>query len=227
MMESASSSSWGGEGGRHEEARCARDREAEGTLRILGFSDAKRVVAREGHERVLAAVAYVKSRRNVRGAGAYVRKLLASGPIPAPLLWAERPSPAEPLGWNDWRSLDGHQPEEVWPDQPEEGAAAFWVLCLAELEGQVTRPNFDTWLSGTVGLALRDGDLAVELVVGAASAFAKEWLAGKLRPIISRTASGLLGRPTEVEVVLFTERGTHGDETAGGGGDGYHRDGEP
>jgi len=226
-MKSSSSSSWGGEGGRHEEARCARDREAADTLRLLGFCDAERVVAREGHERVLAAVAYVKSRRNVRGAGGYVRKLLASGSIPAPLLWEDRPSPAEPLGWKDWRSLDGHQPEEVWPDEPEEGAAAFWALCLAELELQITKPNFETWLRPTVGLALRDGDLAVELVVGAASAFAKEWLAGKLRPIMSRTASGLLGRPTEVQVVLFTEGGTHGDEADRGGGSGDDRDRQP
>jgi len=215
-----------GRGGRHEEARHSRDREAEDALRILGFWDAERVVQQQGHERVLAALAYVKSRRNLRGVGAYVRRLLREGSIPAPLVWEARPSPGEPLSWNDWRSLDGHQAEEAeeaWSEDPCPQAAGVWARCLAELELQVTRPNFDTWFRPTVGLVLRDG----ELVIGAANAFTVDYLRGKMKPLISRTVSGVVEAVTEVRIVLF-EGGSHGDETdRGGGDDGVHRECEP
>lgn len=228
-MASSSSSSGGGEGGRHEDPRSAlRDREATDALRVLGFWDAERVVGEQGHARVLAAVAYVRSRRNVKGHGAYVRRLLSDESIPAPLLWEERPSPAEPLGWKNWRSLDGYRadgPGEPWEGEPEPAAALLWQQALSLLQLHVTRPNFETWLKPTIGLALREG----ELVVGAASAFAEEWLRAKLRAVMSRTVSGLLNKPVDIRVVLTcvsAERMTDGDETDRGGGRGDHRDGE-
>jgi hypothetical protein len=208
---SSSSSSSGAPGAQ-------RDREALEALVRLGFCDAAKVAREQGHERVLAAVAYARSRRNVNKPGAYVRRLLNGACIPAPLVW---PDEEQRDGWRDWRSLDGHQPEEVWTEEPEAGGAAFWVLCLAALEGQVTRPNYDTWLSGTVGLSLRDD----EMVVGAGSAFAVGWLSGKMKAVASKTASALLGRMTEVEFVLF-EGGSYGDEAHRGGDVGDDRDGE-
>jgi chromosomal replication initiator protein len=70
----------------------------------------------------------------------------------------------------------------------------LWEAALGELQLQVTRPNYDTWLRGTVGLRY-DGET---LVVGAPSDFATEWLGRKLRPTISRALSGLAGSPVPV-----------------------------
>jgi len=70
----------------------------------------------------------------------------------------------------------------------------LWEAALGELQLQVTRPNYDTWLRGTIGLRY-DGDM---LIVGAPSDFATEWLGRKLRPIITRALSGLAGNPVPV-----------------------------
>ena len=53
----------------------------------------------------------------------------------------------------------------------------------------VTRANFDTWLRDTVGLRHEDG----RFVVGAQNDFATEWLATRLRPLITRTLARVLG----------------------------------
>lgn len=70
----------------------------------------------------------------------------------------------------------------------------LWEAALGELQLQVTRPNYDTWLRDTVGLRY-EGD---GLVVGAPTDFAMAWLASKLRPLIAKTLSRLVGSPIPV-----------------------------
>jgi chromosomal replication initiator protein len=70
----------------------------------------------------------------------------------------------------------------------------LWQTALGELQLQVNRPNYDTWLRDTVGLRY-DGE---ELIVGAPSDFATEWLGRKLRPLIAQTLSGISGCPLPV-----------------------------
>ena len=77
-------------------------------------------------------------------------------------------------------------------------AQELWQAILSELEPQVTKPNYETWLKDTEGFAL-EGDKFVVLVP---SDFAVEWLSTKLRPLISKTLTGLVGKPTNVEFVL-------------------------
>ncbi len=71
---------------------------------------------------------------------------------------------------------------------------AVWETALGQLELQVTRSNYDTWLRGTVGLRFSDGTF----VVGAASDFATEWLRTRLRPLIAKTLASLLGLQVSV-----------------------------
>jgi chromosomal replication initiator protein len=70
----------------------------------------------------------------------------------------------------------------------------LWQTALGELQLQVTRPNYDTWLRDTIGLRY-DGE---ELIVGAPTDFATEWLGRKLRPLIARTLSDISGCPLPV-----------------------------
>jgi len=65
----------------------------------------------------------------------------------------------------------------------------LWETALGQLELQITKPNFDTWLRNTTGLRL-DGE---ELVVGVPSDFTIEWLRSRMLPLIQRTASQLAG----------------------------------
>ncbi|MGQ9571650.1 MAG: chromosomal replication initiator protein DnaA [Dehalococcoidia bacterium] len=78
---------------------------------------------------------------------------------------------------------------------PEE----IWQVALAELQLCVTRPNYETWLKDTVGLMFDNG----RFLVGATSDFATEWLSTKLRPLIAKTLSGIVGRPVEVAFQLI------------------------
>lgn len=71
---------------------------------------------------------------------------------------------------------------------------AIWETALGQLELQVTRPNFDTWLRDTIGLRLEDD----RFVVGVASDFAIEWLRTRLRSLITPVLSQILGSSTAV-----------------------------
>lgn len=73
-------------------------------------------------------------------------------------------------------------------------AQQLWETALGELQLQVTRPNYDTWLRETVGVRYDDKTL----VVGAPTDFATAWLGSKLRPLITKTLSGITGCPVPV-----------------------------
>ncbi len=84
-----------------------------------------------------------------------------------------------------------NEPAPIWSEiEPHH----LWESALGQLELQVTRPNYETWLKDTVGLQFDDG----HFIVGAPSDFATEWLSTKLRPLIAKTLSGLAHRPVEV-----------------------------
>ncbi len=78
----------------------------------------------------------------------------------------------------------------------------LWEVALAELQLQVTRPNYETWLKDTVGVLFDNG----LFVVGAPNDFATEWLSTKLRPLIAKTLSGIIGHPVEVSFQLLGSR---------------------
>ncbi|MGI8554033.1 MAG: chromosomal replication initiator protein DnaA [Dehalococcoidia bacterium] len=77
-------------------------------------------------------------------------------------------------------------------EQPS--AQQLWETALGELQLQVTRPNYETWLRDTVGVRY-DGET---LIVGAPTDFATAWLGSKLRPLIAKTLSGIAGAPLPV-----------------------------
>jgi chromosomal replication initiator protein len=73
---------------------------------------------------------------------------------------------------------------------PNRSPQALWETALGQLELQVTRPNFETWLRPTTGLRLEEQ----ELIVGVPSDFALEWLRSRMAGIVNRTVSRLLDR---------------------------------
>lgn len=84
--------------------------------------------------------------------------------------------------------LGEHSPRRE-PALPDRSPKALWETALGQLELQVTRPNFETWLRETVGLRIEHQ----RFVVGAPSDFAVVWLESRLNPLINRTVSQLLG----------------------------------
>ncbi|MEX1254018.1 MAG: DnaA/Hda family protein [Dehalococcoidia bacterium] len=86
---------------------------------------------------------------------------------------------------------------------PSRTAHELWETALGQLELQVTRPNFETWLRSTTGLRY-DSDA---LVVGVPSDFVLEWLRGQLAGPINKTVSQLAGDPLSVNFeVLGAQR---------------------
>ncbi|KPJ50830.1 MAG: hypothetical protein AMJ38_01335 [Dehalococcoidia bacterium DG_22] len=83
--------------------------------------------------------------------------------------------------------------------RPETNAQNLWEVALAELQLQVTRPNYETWLKDTVAVRFDNG----LFVVGAPNDFATEWLSTKLRPLIAKTLSSIIGHPVEVTFQLL------------------------
>ncbi len=82
-------------------------------------------------------------------------------------------------------------------------AQRIWNAALGQLQIHVTRPNYDTWLKDTVGLRLDNGSF----VVGAPTEFVKEWLATRMRSLVSQTLGNILGRPIEVAFEITGRNG--------------------
>ncbi|MBI4498741.1 MAG: chromosomal replication initiator protein DnaA [Chloroflexi bacterium] len=81
-------------------------------------------------------------------------------------------------------------------------AQTLWEAALGELQLQVTRANYDTWLKDTTGLDLRED----KVVIGAPTAFATEWLEKRLGPLVRRTLAGILGREVHVQFLVHQDR---------------------
>ena len=79
----------------------------------------------------------------------------------------------------------------------------IWDAALGELQLQVARPAFETWLRDTDGVAHRDG----EFVVGTANAFVSEMLEHRMYPLIERAIEHVIGEPTAVRFQVVTQSG--------------------
>jgi chromosomal replication initiator protein len=66
-------------------------------------------------------------------------------------------------------------------------AEQIWETALGELEIDVNRSNFRTWLDGTVGLSFRDSEFAV----GVPNTFVAEFLERNLRSLVEKVLTGL------------------------------------
>ena len=79
----------------------------------------------------------------------------------------------------------------------------IWDAALGQLQLHVTRPNFETWLKNTVGVAYRDG----EFVVGAPNAFVAEMLEQRMYSLISRTLESVVKSEVEIRFEVTSPDG--------------------
>lgn len=77
-----------------------------------------------------------------------------------------------------------------------------WQIALGQLQLQMTRATFDTWVKGTHIVSEEDNNT---WVVGTKSAYAKDWLENRLIHTISRTVANILGHPIDLHFVVGTE----------------------
>jgi len=79
-----------------------------------------------------------------------------------------------------------------------ESAHDIWLKTLGELETQVSRANYNTWLRSTHGVS-HEGGL---FTVGTPSAFVAEWLTRRLCSLVKKTLTHVVGEETDVEFVV-------------------------
>lgn len=70
----------------------------------------------------------------------------------------------------------------------------LWAAALGQLQMQVTKPNFETWLKHTSGLAYKGG----EFIVGTPNAFVAEMLEQRMYSLIAQTVEGVVEDEVEV-----------------------------
>ncbi len=89
-------------------------------------------------------------------------------------------------------------------------ASEIWEAALGELELQISKANYRTWLKETVGLSYDDE----QFTVGVPNVFTLEWLEKRLFALIKKTLDGIIGYPLEVRFqVLQGQQGeTHSSQ---------------
>jgi chromosomal replication initiator protein len=77
-------------------------------------------------------------------------------------------------------------------------AKRAWEATLGELELQMTKATFDTWLKNTNFVSYEDGTF----VVGVPNAYAKDWLRHRLLSTIKETLTRIAGETVEIKFAL-------------------------
>ncbi|HNT74838.1 MAG TPA: chromosomal replication initiator protein DnaA [Anaerolineae bacterium] len=76
----------------------------------------------------------------------------------------------------------------------------LWQAALGELELQMTRATFDTWLRDTHCIGIEDDNI---VIVGVKNGYAVEWLGNRLYPVVQRTLHRLTGEEMQARFVVW------------------------
>ncbi|MFQ5943764.1 MAG: chromosomal replication initiator protein DnaA, partial [Anaerolineales bacterium] len=78
-------------------------------------------------------------------------------------------------------------------------AERLWQAALGQLQVEMPRAKFETWIRDAELLSYEDG----EFVIGVKNAFARDWLDDRLRPTIKQVLGGIAGRTVDVRFVVW------------------------
>lgn len=78
-------------------------------------------------------------------------------------------------------------------------ASETWHATLGELELQMTKATFDTWVRPTFPIGFDEGGA---MVIGVHSTYAKEWLENRLQATVQRTVTGIVGHAVGVHYLV-------------------------
>ncbi len=86
-------------------------------------------------------------------------------------------------------------------------AEQTWQAALGQLQMEMSRATFDTWVRDAELLAYEDGTY----VVGVQNAYARDWLEDRMLGAVKRVLASLMGRTVEVRFVVWQPEGTEED----------------
>jgi chromosomal replication initiator protein len=78
-------------------------------------------------------------------------------------------------------------------------ADQIWQAALGELQLQMTKATFDTWVKPTNVISYEDGSF----VIGVPNAYAQDWLQTRLLSTIKRILVGIAGQSVEVKFIVW------------------------
>ena len=103
---------------------------------------------------------------------------------------------------NDWKAIhDVHSNPRTTGRSRTQRPGEIWDAALGELQLQVARPAFETWLKDTDGIADGKG----EFIVGTANDFVSEILTNRMYPLIERVIERVTGEPTKVRFMVVAQ----------------------
>lgn len=79
-------------------------------------------------------------------------------------------------------------------------ADQIWQAALGELQLQMTKATFDTWVKPTSVISYEDGSF----VIGVPNAYAQDWLQARLLSTIKRILVGIAGQSVEVKFIVWS-----------------------
>jgi len=85
----------------------------------------------------------------------------------------------------------------------DRSAQEIWETALGELQIEISKPNYQTWLGNTIGLAYQGN----KFVIGVPNAFVAEYLEKNQRSLIGKVLSGLLQHEVEAQFQVGVEEG--------------------
>jgi chromosomal replication initiator protein len=80
-------------------------------------------------------------------------------------------------------------------------ADEIWQAALGELQLEMTRATFETWVKPTSLMSYEDGRFAIAVP----NAYAQEWLQNRLLSTVKRVLTGITGRSVEVKFVVWSK----------------------
>ncbi|HEY58831.1 MAG TPA: hypothetical protein G4O04_09925, partial [Anaerolineae bacterium] len=80
-------------------------------------------------------------------------------------------------------------------------AAHAWQTVLGQLQMEMPKASFDTWVRDTQVVAFDDG----VFTIGVHNAYARDWLADRLTKTVEHKLAGVLGQPVQVRFVVWNE----------------------
>jgi len=75
---------------------------------------------------------------------------------------------------------------------------AIWQATLGELQLQLTKPTFDTWLKPTYPVSYEDGTF----IIATPTVYVKDWLENRMMSQVKRALSRVMGRSVEIKFTV-------------------------
>jgi len=89
-------------------------------------------------------------------------------------------------------------------------AEQAWQLVLGQLQMEMPRASFDTWVRDTRPVSYQDG----RLTIGVRNAYARDWLENRLASTVSRLLLGIMNSTVDVNFIVNGNQAEHAADEA-------------